>query len=145
MEPRLNFFGAGPEAMRAMAGLDARVAQAGLEPALVELVRLRVSQLNRCAYCIDAHAAALRRAGEDPRRLALLPAWGETNLFTERERAALDWAEAVTRVAETHVPDAAWERVRTHFTPSEVVDLTLLVASINGWNRFAIAFRKLPT
>jgi AhpD family alkylhydroperoxidase len=144
MEPRLNFFKSGPDAMKAMAGLDQQIARSGLEKSLVELVRLRASQLNGCAYCIDVHTADARKVGEGERRLATVAVWRETPFFNERERAALEWAESVTRVADTHVPDDVWERVQQHFTSAELVDLTLLVNSINAWNRFAIAFRKLP-
>ena len=144
MEPRLNFYQAGPDAMKAMTALEQRIAKSALEQPLVELIRLRASQINGCAYCIDLHTRDALRADEDPRRLATLSVWRETPFFSERERAALAWAEAVTRVAETHVPDAVWEQLRPHFTPEELVDLTLLVATINAWNRFAIAFRKLP-
>lgn len=145
MEPRLNFFKHGPDATKAMAALEHRIANAGLEKPLVELVRLRASQINGCAYCIDVHSTDARKAGESERRLATVSVWREMTCFSARERAALCWAEALTRVAETHVPDAVWERVQPHFTPSELVDLTLLVNAINVWNRFAIAFRKLPT
>jgi len=144
MEPRLNFFKSSPEAMKAMAGLDQQIARSGLEKSLVELVRLRASQLNGCAYCIDVHTADARKAGEGERRLATVAVWRETPFFNDRERAALEWAESVTRVADTRVPDDVWERVQPHFTPDELVDLTLLVNTINAWNRFAIAFRKLP-
>ena len=144
MEPRLNFFKSGPEAMKAMAGLDQQIARSDLEKSLVELVRLRASQLNGCAYCIDMHTADARKAGEGERRLATVAVWREMPFFNERERAALEWAESVTLVADTHVPDDVWERVRQQFTSAELVDLTLLVNSINAWNRFAIAFRKLP-
>ena len=144
MGPRLDFYTAGGDAMKAMAALEQRIARSGLERPLVDLVRLRASQLNGCAYCIDVHAADARRGGESERRLAVVAVWRRTPFFSDRERAALEWTEAVTRVAETHVPDAVWERVRVPFAPSELVDLTLLVGAINVWNRFAIAFRKLP-
>ena len=144
MEPRLNFYKASPDAMKAMAGLEQHLAKSGLEKTLVELVRLRASQINGCAYCIDLHSSDARKAGEDERRLATLSVWRETSFFSDRERAALEWTESVTRVSETHVPDEVWARVKPHFTPEEIVDLTLLVSSINAWNRFAIAFRKLP-
>ena len=144
MEPRLNFYKANPEAMKALGALEQRIARSGLEKPLVELVRLRASQINGCAYCIDLHSSDALKAGEQTRRLAALSAWHETPFFSDRERAALAWTEAVTRVADTHVPDAAWEGIRPHFTPEDVVDLTLLVSTINAWNRFAIAFRKLP-
>ena len=144
MDPRLNFFKSGPEAMKAMAGLDQQIARSGLEKSLVELVRLRASQMNGCAYCIDVHTADARKAGEGERRLATVAVWRETPFFNERERAALEWTESVTLVADTHVPDDVWERAQPHFTPTEFVDLTLLVNTINAWNRFAIAFRKMP-
>lgn len=144
MEPRLDFLQANPDAVKAVAGLDARVARSGLERSLVELVRLRASQLNGCAYCIDVHSAEARAAGESPRRLATVAVWRETPFFTDRERAALAWAEAVTLVAQTHVPDDVWAMAHAQFAPSELVDLTLLAGAINVWNRFAVAFRKLP-
>jgi AhpD family alkylhydroperoxidase len=145
MEPRLNFFKSGPEAMKAVVGLDQQIARSSLEKSLVELVRLRASQMNGCAYCIDVHTADARKAGEGERRLATVAVWRETPFFNDRERAALEWAESVTRVADTHVPDEVWERMMPLFTPAELVDLTLLVTTINAWNRFAIAFRKLPS
>lgn len=144
MEPRLNFFSSNPDALRALRILDQQVAQSGLEPKLVALVRLRASQINGCAYCIDVHAADARKAGECERRLAALVVWPETPFFDHRERAALAWTEAVTRVADTRVPDAVWEIVKLLFSPAELVNLTLLVSTINAWNRFAIAFRMLP-
>jgi AhpD family alkylhydroperoxidase len=142
MEPRLNFYKAGPDAMRAMAGLEQQIARSGLEKPLVELVRLRASQINGCASCLDLHTIDARKGGESDRRLATLAVWRGTPFFSDRERAALEWAESVTRVADTHVPDDVWERVQPQFTPAELVDLTLLVNTINAWNRFAIAFRK---
>ena len=144
MEARLNFYKASPDAMKAMAALEQHIARCGLEKPLVELVRLRASQINGCAYCIDVHSADALKADETPRRLATLSVWHETPFFSDRERAALAWTEAVTLVSETHVPEAVWEQLRPQFTPEEIVDLTLLVTTINAWNRFAIAFRKLP-
>lgn len=144
MAPRLDFYKASPAAIKAMMGLEDRIAKCGLEPSLIELVRLRASQINGCAFCIDLHTADARKAGEDDRRLATLSVWRETPFFSERERAALAWTEAVTLVARDHVPDAVWEAVHPHFSEAEIVDLTLLVATINSWNRFAISFRKTP-
>jgi len=144
MKPRLNFFSASPEAMKAMNALEQQIARSGLEKPLVELVRLRASQINGCAYCIDRHGSDARNAGESERRLILLSVWRQTLFFNERERAALEWTESLTLVSETHVPDDVWERAQTQFTAVELVDLTLLVNTINAWNRFAIAFRKLP-
>jgi AhpD family alkylhydroperoxidase len=132
MEPRLNFYKAGPDAMRAMAGLEQQIARSGLEKPLVELVRLRASQINGCAYCLDLHTIDARKAGESDRRLATLAVWRETPFFRDRERAALEWAESVTRVADTHVPDDLWERVQPQFTPAELVNLTLLVNTNNA-------------
>ncbi len=144
MEPRLNFYKSGPDAMKAMSSLEAHIAQASIERPLVELVRLRASQINGCAYCIDAHTADARKAGESERRLATLAVWRETPFFSDRERAALEWTESVTRVADTRVPDEVWASVSPHFSATEMVDLTLLINAINAWNRIAIAFRKQP-
>jgi len=144
MQTRLDFYEASPAAIKAMLGLEAHVARSGIEKPLVELVRLRASQINGCAYCVDLHSSDARTGGADERRLSALPVWRETPFFSERERAALEWTESVTAVAQSHVPDEVWERVNPHFTPQEIVDLTLLVATINSWNRLAIAFRKLP-
>ena len=143
--PRLNFFAMGPDAIRAMGALDLRIDNSDLEKALVELVRIRVSQINGCAFCIDRHMADARKAGEDERRLATLQVWRDTPFFSIRERAALAWAEAITRISDHHVPDELWELVDSVFLPSQLIDLTLAINAVNGWNRFAIAFRKLPT
>jgi AhpD family alkylhydroperoxidase len=144
MEPRLNFYKSSPDAMKAMSCLEQQITRSSLERLLMELVRVRASQINGCAYCIDMHSADARKAGENERRLATLAVWRETPFFSDRERAALEWTESLTRVADTRVPDDVWERVKPQFTPAEIVDLTLLVNTINAWNRFAIAFRKLP-
>jgi len=141
MESRLNFYKAGPDAIKAMRGLDTHIAQSGLEKPLIHLVKLRASQINGCAFCVDKHTADARKEGESERRLATAIVWREAPLFSDRERAALEWTETLTRVEQTHVPDEVWERVKPHFTPEELVDLTLLVATINSWNRFAIGFR----
>ena len=135
----------GPDAMRAMRALVQRIAKSDLETSLVELIRLRVSQINGCAFCVDKHAADAIKAGESPRRLATLQVWRDVPFFSDRERTALEWAEAITLIADAHVPDATWERVQGQFLPSQLVDLTLAVNAINAWNRFAIAFRKLPS
>ncbi|MGO4281206.1 alkylhydroperoxidase AhpD family core domain-containing protein [Cupriavidus sp. OV038] len=144
MQHRLDFYKASPAAIKAVLGLEDRIAKNELEKSLVELVRLRASQINGCAYCIDMHTADARKGGEDDRRLATLQVWRETPFFTAREQAALAWTEAVTLVSQDHVPDAVWEAVRPHFSDAELVDLTLLISAINTWNRFAIAFRKTP-
>jgi len=144
MEPRLNFYRSNPDAMRAMTALEERITNSGLERPMVELVRLRASQINGCAFCMDSHSSDARKGGESERRLATLAVWRQAPFFNDRERAALEWTESVTLVAETHVPDEVWERMKPHFTPAELVDLTLLISTINAWNRFAIAFRKMP-
>ncbi|GAB6846416.1 carboxymuconolactone decarboxylase family protein [Paraburkholderia sp. A1RI_3L] len=144
MQARLDFYKASPNAVKAMLGLEERIARSSLEKPLAELVRLRASQINGCAFCVDMHTTDARKGGESERRLATVVAWRETPFFTERERAALEWTEALTLVSHDRVPDAVWEAVKPHFTEEELTDLTLLVTAINGWNRFAIAFRKMP-
>ena len=133
-----------PGAYKAMLGLETYVRQSGLEPSLLELVKLRVSQINGCAYCIDMHTKDARAGGETEQRLYALSAWRETPFYTDRERAALAWTEAVTQVAEGHVPDEVYELARQQFTEKELVDLTLGIVAINGWNRIAISFRTVP-
>jgi AhpD family alkylhydroperoxidase len=144
MSLRLDYQRANPLAIKALLALEERISKSTLEPALAELVRLRASQINGCAFCVDLHTRDARKADESERRLATVVVWRETPFFTERERAALAWTEAVTLVTRDHVPDAVWEAVRPHFSDEELVDLTLLVSAINSWNRIAIAFRKLP-
>ncbi|PQV46194.1 carboxymuconolactone decarboxylase family protein [Paraburkholderia sp. BL21I4N1] len=144
MEQRLDFYKANPAAVKALLGVEERIGKSALEKPLAELVRLRASQINGCAYCVDMHVADARKGGETERRLATVVVWRETPFFTDRERAALEWTEAVTLVSHEHVPDAVWQAVRPHFSDEELVDLTLLVSAINAWNRFAIAFRKMP-
>ena len=138
---RLNAYKAAPDAMRAVQRVEAYIQQCGLEKNLIELVKMRASQINGCAYCLDVHSKDARRGGETEQRLYLLDAWHESPLYTERERAALAWTEALTRVAETHAPDAAYDEVRRHFDDRELVDLTTLIGLINLWNRLAIGFR----
>lgn len=142
---RLDYEKANPSVMKAMFGLEQTIAKSSLERSLMDLVRLRASQINGCAYCVDLHTAEARKAGEDERRLATLVVWRETPFFTERERAALEWTESLTLVATGHVPDVVWQAVEPHFTAAEMAELTLLVNTINAWNRIAIAFRRLPT
>ena len=144
MQPRLDFYKANPQAIKALLALEEQIGKSSLEKSLAELVRLRASQINGCAFCVDMHTSDARKGGETDRRLATVVVWRETPFFTDRERAALEWTEAVTLVSREHVPDAVWEAVKPHFTEAELVDLTLLVAAINSWNRFAIAFRKTP-
>lgn len=144
MQPRQDLTSASPGAYKAMAGLEQYVRQSGLETKLLELVRLRASQINGCAYCIDMHTKDARAAGETEQRLYGLSAWHETPFYSERERAALEWTEAVTLISQEHVPDEVYERARAHFGEKELVDLTLAVVAINGWNRLAISFRSVP-
>jgi AhpD family alkylhydroperoxidase len=133
-----------PEGYRAMYGLERYVHQSGLEPSLLELIKLRASQINGCAYCIDMHWKDARANGESEQRLYGLMAWRETSYYTERERAALAWTEAVTLIADTHAPDELYEEVRQHFSEVECANLTLAIVIINGWNRLAISFRTDP-
>jgi AhpD family alkylhydroperoxidase len=144
MQPRIEYDKVAPDAIKAMWGLESYVRRCGLEPALLELVKLRASQINGCAYCIDMHTKDARAHGETEQRLYALGAWRETPFFNDRERAALAWAEAVTEVADTHVPNDIFESARRHFSDKELIDLTLAVAAINSWNRLAISFRKVP-
>ncbi|KAK45900.1 carboxymuconolactone decarboxylase family protein [Caballeronia sp. LZ029] len=144
MQPRLDFYKANPAAIKALVGVEERIAKSALEKSLTELVRLRASQINGCAFCVDMHTTDARKGGETDRRLATVVVWRETPFFTDRERAALAWTEALTLVSHDHVPDSVWEAVKPHFSDEEIVDLTLLISAINSWNRFAIAFRKTP-
>lgn len=132
-------------AVQAMLALQRYVNESGLEHSLLELVKMRASQINGCARCLDMHARDARAAGETEQRLYLLDAWRDApSFYTDRERAALEWTEAVTKITEGHVPDAVYESVRAHFTEQEIVNLTLAVVAINGWNRLNIAFRVEP-
>ena len=129
---------------RAMFNLQREVEAGGLERSLLELVKIRASQINGCAYCIDMHTKDARVLGETEQRIYALSAWRETPFFSNRERAALEWTEAVTRVSDTHVPDDVYEAVRAHFDENELVALTFAVVAINGWNRLSVAFRVPP-
>jgi AhpD family alkylhydroperoxidase len=144
MEPRLDAYKLVPEAAQAMFALQKYVNECGLDHSLLELVKTRASQINECAYCIDMHTKDARALGEDEQRLYALNAWRETPFFSDRERAALEWTEAVTRVAESHVPDHVYEIVKQQFTPQEIVNLTLAITTINAWNRLSVAFRAVP-
>jgi AhpD family alkylhydroperoxidase len=143
MEQRLDYPRLAPEAARAMYGLEAYIAGCGLEHALRELVKIRASQINGCAYCIDMHTKDARAAGETEQRIYALNAWRETPFFNDRERAALAWVEAVTRIG-SGVPDELYAEARQQFSEKELVDLTWAVAAINAWNRVAISFRSVP-
>ena len=144
MEARLDYAKGSPAGLKAMMALNHVVETSGLERSLLELVKTRASQINGCAYCIDMHTLDARAAGESEQRLYLLNAWREAPFYTDRERAALAWTEAVTLVSESHVPDDVFEEARRHFTEEELVKLTWAVVVINGWNWMAIAFRAQP-
>jgi AhpD family alkylhydroperoxidase len=144
MEPRLKPQSVAPGAYQAMYALESFVRKSNLEHPLLELIKMRASQINGCAYCLDMHSKDARAAGETEQRLYTLNAWRETPFFTDRERAALAWTESVTLVSETHVPDELYEETRKHFSEEELVNLTMAVVAINGWNRLAISFRAVP-
>ncbi|MBR1162753.1 carboxymuconolactone decarboxylase family protein [Bradyrhizobium elkanii] len=143
MKPRMNFYQAAPETIKALVAVENQIAASGLEQSLIELVKTRASQINGCAYCINMHTEDARKHGETEQRLYLLNAWRESPLYSVRERAALAWTEALTLVAETHAPDADYEAVRAQFSDSELVNLTTLIGAINAWNRIAIGFRAV--
>src|SRR3954451_11298830 len=140
MKPRINLMVA-PEAYRAMSGLEAYLKKSGLDHNLLHMIKLRASQMNGCAYCIDMHWKDARAGGESEQRLYGLDAWRESPYYSDRERAALEWAEALTHVTDGHVPDAVYDAVRGYFSDKELADLTWAVAAINAWNRVSIAFR----
>ena len=144
MEPRIDYLKSARGVYEAMLGLEKYLQQCGLEEGLQNLIKLRVSQINGCAYCIDMHWKDLRASGESEQRLYGLDAWEESPYYTDRERAALAWAEAVTKIRETHAPDEVYERTRQHFNEKELSDLTLAIAAINSWNRLNIANRTVP-
>ena len=141
MTPRLKLADAAPAAINALRALSAYVKSSGLEDSLMRLVEIRASQINGCANCLHMHTADARKAGESEERIYLLSAWHESNLYTPRERAALAWTEALTLLPQTHAPDAAYEQAAAQFSPTELVDLSLLIGAINTWNRLAVGFR----
>ena len=144
MKQRVNYQQKVPEALKGMQELEQYVRGSSLEGSLRELVKLRASQINGCAFCIDMHTKDAREAGETEQRLYELSAWREAPFYTERERAALEWTEALTLIAENDVPDLLYKSVRQHFSEEELVTLTMAVIAINGWNRLAISFRTVP-
>jgi len=144
MKARLEYTLVAPDAFKAMRAFENYVRGCGLNPTLLELIKIRASQINGCAYCLDMHTKDARAQGESEQRIYALNAWRETPFFTEKERAALAWTEAVTQVAESQVPDEVYELMRQHFSETDIVKLTAAVVAINGWNRFAISFRSVP-
>lgn len=142
---RLNYAKAAPGVYRAMSQLEQYIRNSGLEHSLLELVKIRASQINGCAFCLDMHTKDARAAGESEQRIYLLSVWREASaFFSERERAALEWTESLTLVAQDHVSDEVYERVRPHFSDAELANLTLAIITINGWNRFSVGFRTEP-
>jgi AhpD family alkylhydroperoxidase len=144
MEPRIDYRRYAQDASKAMYALEKYLNECGLDHKLLHLLKLRASQINGCAFCIDMHSKDARALGETEQRLYELDAWRETPFYTDKERAALAWMEAVTLVSQTHVPDSVFEEVRKHFSDKEIVDLTYLASTINGWNRLAISLRAVP-
>ncbi len=144
MEKRIAYGRVAPGAMAALRGLEDYVTQSGLEPALLDLIETRASQLNGCAYCVDMHTKDARVRGESEQRLYALPVWRETPFFTARERAALAWTEAVTLLAGRRVSDKLYQEALQHFSEKELVDLTVALIAINGRNRLSVAFRTVP-
>src|SRR6476619_101065 len=144
MKARIDLMHVNPGVMHAMLGLERQVQKAGLDHKLIDLVRMRASQINGCAYCLDMHSKDARATGETEQRLYGLEAWRETPYYSARERAALEWTEALTLVSETHVPDEVYERVRQQFSEDELAHLSLAVVAINGWNRLNVAARTVP-
>jgi AhpD family alkylhydroperoxidase len=144
MEQRLNFYKASPDAAKALMALETALSRLSIEPLLMDLVKLRASQINGCAYCVDMHTRDARQKGESERRLYAISVWRETPFFTARERAALAWTEALTRLPDTHAPDADYAQMREQFSEKESVDLTLVISTINVWNRFGVGYRMAP-
>ncbi len=144
MKAGIDYRAIAPQAFEAMYGLESYIGGCGLEPRLLELVNLRASQMNGCAYCIDMHTKDTRAEGESEQRLYTVSVWRETPFFSDRERAALAWTEALTAIGKTNVPDDIYETARRQFNELELVDLTMAVIAINGWNRLAVRFRTVP-
>jgi AhpD family alkylhydroperoxidase len=144
MKARMNLMNVNPGIIHAMLGLEKQVSKGGLDNKLLDLVRMRASQINGCAYCLDMHSKDARTAGETEQRLYGLNAWRETPYYSARERAALEWTEALTLVTEGHVPDGVYERVRQEFSEDELAHLSLAIVAINGWNRLNVAARTVP-
>lgn len=144
MEPRILYTKYAAEALRSLLDLENYLAHCSLDQSLLHLVKMRASQINGCAYCLDMHSKDALALGESEQRLFTLDAWKETQFFTERERAALAWTEAVTLISDTHVPDDVCEQTRLEFSENELIDLTFAVVAINSWNRIAIATRAVP-
>lgn len=144
MQPRIDYRKYAQEPLKHLLSLEKYLSDSSLEEKLIHLVKMRASQINGCAYCLDMHSIDARAVGETEQRLYTLEAWAETPFFTDRERAALAWTEALTLVSQTHAPDGIYEELKKHFSEKEIVDLTLVVGMINLWNRLAISLRSIP-
>ena len=144
MDERINYGKLAPEGIRALGGLETYLRSSGLEPSVLDLIHTRASRLNGCAYCLDMHTKDARARGETEQRLYALPAWRAAPFYTDQERAALAWTEAVTLISRKPVPDTLYEEARRYFSEKQLVDLTLALVAINGWNRLSIAFRTVP-
>ena len=144
MESRIDYTKYAQDAQKSLYALERYLSTSGLDHKLIHLLKLRASQINGCAYCIDMHSKDARALGETEQRLYELNAWRETPFYSDRERAALEWIEAITLVSETHVPDETYDLVKKHFSDKEIVDLTILAGLINTWNRLAISMRAVP-
>lgn len=142
MFERIDFYKASPEAAKAMLNIENYINKCGINKSLHELIKIRASQINGCAYCVDLHSTDAIKAGESPRRIYALTVWKESPLFTEKEKAALAWTESITLISETHAPDAIYQEVFKYFTEKEIVDLTMAIITINSWNRLGIGFSK---
>lgn len=144
MESRIDYWDKAADALKGMVNLEKTVNESELEASLIELVKLRASQINGCAYCIDMHTKDAREDGENEQRLYALNAWQETDFYSDRERAALMWTEALTEISDCHITDELYESVREYFSEDEMIILTLSIVAINGWNRLAIGFGTVP-
>lgn len=144
MNPRLDYSKTAPNAIKGLLELEKYVANSGLERPLYELVKIRASQINGCAFCLDMHTKDARKAGETEQRIYALNAWRETPFYTNRERTALDWTEALTLISENEIPDSLYQATQEYFTENEMITLTMAIIAINGWNRLAISFRTVP-
>lgn len=142
MKMRMNYYAKAADLMKPMLALEEAVAKSGLDPMLIHLVKLRASQINGCAYCVDMHVKEARKDGEAEQRIHLVSAWRESPLFTDRERAALEWTEALTLLPQSRADDQFYDPLKAHFSDVEIVQLTMLIGVINVWNRLAVGFRS---
>jgi AhpD family alkylhydroperoxidase len=144
MQPRIDYRKYGQDALKSMLGLEKYIGESGLDHKILHLIKMRASQINGCAYCLDMHSLDARAEGESEQRLYTLEAWREAPFFSDRERAALAWTEALTLISQTHAPDAVYEELKQQFSEKEIVDLTFAIGAINLWNRLAISLRAVP-